>query len=92
MKNKSNQQTQSQDNYEVPHLQKLFYCPTKANKIVVCVKSLIKAFFNLDIILQPSPESHKSDAAKTIETQHISLLIKAPVIQQLISSACGPHV
>lgn len=32
VKNKSNQQTQSQDNYEVPRLQKLFCSPTKANK------------------------------------------------------------
>lgn len=36
VKNKSNQQTQSQDNYEVPCLQKLFCSPTKANKKWLC--------------------------------------------------------
>lgn len=34
---------------------------------------------------------HKSDLAQTIDTQHIRSLTKAPVIHQLISSACGPH-
>lgn len=54
------------------------------------MNSSIKAFFNIDTILQPSPESHKRDPAQTIRTQHTSPVITAPARHQLISSACGP--
>lgn len=59
-------------------------------KVVVRVNSSIKAFFNIDTILQPSPESRKGDPAQTVGTQRTTSVITAPVRHQLISSACGP--